>query len=494
MLINEIPGAFQVGEIYCYRDKSNALNFFCVPNLPAPERDAFGRPTLYLFISDKQGILQLSTHWELDSETLKTIKATLTERFPELQHESINLSMPPMTVEDVQLLLGDGKNKFDTLVTNRSSGFPPFATVFNVHLTQEQLSSVQAALNGRERFLMVRYIISLLLDITIEATITGNVSADVATLHMGDQPNAALLIEQAVAQQRLAITHTETMPASDTLKAKADAQVKAKAAAVLSEMARNYQRPQNNATINPISDATLSAMVTLTENQTIRLEPTTDVSSWFTANSGTGHIIITPAERSAPATLTKGNHTSGHEEQIVSLSFDAKDTSINFIQIGQGTNQAILQSPEFKPVSLPAIDAAMPINVSVSYSDGGAAYETSIAVPSPEGWRLDPVHLGLMQVSLDGSALKEAGAKAARVHIRYLPAGNGTEDDRTIYLQHNEWTSQWYVVTRSNELNGVLEYEAKITTADGSIVKNPRITIEEPLVKLSMKTESKSTQ
>jgi len=503
-----LPKGINFAGIYCYPDPDDQMNFFCLPDAPTPEIDAFNRPTLALFVSEAQSLLQLGARWAIDNEDLLVLREHLAEHSANLQPETIRFSVPPVSIKKVQLEVGDGNGNFEILQESNSSGFPPFVAIFNLAITNEQKTNIVAALHGREKFLIVRYIASLPLRVSATTAIAGNISQEIAAINERENAvtadDCAQLIEDAISAERLVVTRTDSGATTAELQTKVDALARQEAAATLDEMA--HSRTISRSTFakagsvegSNSEESNLSVSASLTDTVSINFEPTADVASWFTNRNGVDHIKVLPSTDEQTTTVhlsltdSSTNRLAGESKtQILSLGFDAADAPINFVELTRGEQRGTLRSPDFAPVTL-AVDPAnsdQPLLIKTNYTDGGQAFESELAAKylSAAELRLVAEHLGLAHIVLDGSELKAAAAKNARVHIRYLPSGDGTEDDRTIHFRDEEWTSEWFVVTRSDhKLDGVLEYELKVTTADGSIVKSPRATTEEPLLKLQI--------
>jgi hypothetical protein len=471
--MTKLPEGIDFKGIYCYQNKNEPSTFFYLPREPKPEPDPQGKPTLTLWVSEQGAMLQCAAQWGADAELLVELRDYLAQKF-QLDPVLIRLSPAPVSVKGVTLSMGDGAGKFRALKTASSSGYSPYTTVFNVQLTAEEKTQAVAALNGRQRFLSIGYQMALAVEILAETAIAGDVREDIAVLGKEATLEACLAqIETAIAAGRLSLTHSGTAEPSDAIWQKAERLVKEKAATIL-------QRFVQGAIANP-AQSTIEASVSLADTAMLPIERSTDVSSWFPKGKGTDHIRVLPAsipgsDQPPPPPVTTG--------RTVRLGFDAKEIGIAFIQLTQGDAKQTLRAPDFNSITLPANQSANPLLVKTHYTDSGPPFEVTLATPSAEGWVLSPKDLGLVKVAIDGSALREAGCKQARVRVLYRPSGKGSEDDRTIYLRRDDWTASWYIVTRSSNLNGVLEYEWKETKADGSVVKHPFVTTDKPELKL----------
>lgn len=477
--------------IYCYRDEKEPTSFYCLPQAPGPERDPAGHPVFSMLVSDTYGLLQVSMRWDLDRTKLVDLRNALAEKYSLLNPEIIQLSIPAVSVKEVRLEMGDGNGNYTLLQAGQSSGYPPFSTVFHIQLTEEQKATVMAALNGRENVLVGRYVYSLPGEASITARISGDISNLLTGLEDRQEINPSLLLDEAITDGTLVFSQHETAPVSDDLKVEVTRLVKAKAAIALEEMISAYSSPGNGFSDHLTNETMLDVSASLTQSSSTLLESMTDISTWFMGKNTTEYIHVMPstgAQETPQQTPTKTD--SEGVDLTVSVSLISKETPINFIQLIRGSSQATIRSPDFSPVTLPAAEAQEPVQIKTNFTDGGQAYEISQVPPQTMEWTLEPAQLGLALVTLDGSALAEEQVKSARVYVRYVPSGNGTEEERTLYLKNDEWISQWYVVTRNPDLGGELIYELKITTADGTIMKNPRLSTHEPHIKLTLQIPS----
>ena len=464
--MSDLPIGFDIDGVRFWASARDPGTFFYIPGDPSPERDPSGRPTLLLMTRDRGAMLQLGTRWTVDQAKLAALPKRLAEKFPDFRG-SIRLSPAPVTAEPVTLLAGDGAGRLDEVASVRSSGFPPYAALFNLSLGDDQRQAAMAALNGRAGFLAVRYRIGLPVEVSAETTIAGDVREDLAKLGPTATPDECRRrIDAALAAGRLAAGRKATAGATAELRERVDRLALDKGARLLCEMAQ--QAPMGS------TQSSLEASAFQEETMAIVLERVTDVSTWFAAGDGRGHVRVLPGP-AAPAKPSAG--------RAVKLGFDPADAPLAFVQAGQGTQSVTLRPPGFGPVTLAASDPAGSLAVKTHYTDGGPPFETTVAA-EPEGWTLAPAALGLVRLSLDGSALPAAGARTARVQVRYRPSASGTLDDRTIHLRNGTWTAEWYVVTRSGGLEGVIEFEGKQTAADGTINKIRRSTTTETIVRL----------
>jgi hypothetical protein len=468
----EFPQGFHFRGVYCYPSADDPASFFYIPAEPAPERGPSGQPTLTLWMSDQGALLQFGTQWSIDGDTLEALRQQIERQFADLDPASIRLSPAPTTIESVTLNLADASGAFSVLQSQSSSGFPPFSAIFNLSLSAEQKPRAASALNGQPGLLRVTYHGALSVAVAVSTTIAGDVREDVSDLaRSATLDDASAQIEQALRDGRLLLTQSHPDSAPDDLVTMVDTLAREKAAALLLNMAK--QLPTS--AIVDASKFSVNATRTITQN--LPLESATDIASWFPAGSGAGHMRVIgtslPPEVDVPASSAA----------TVTLGFELDDAPINFIELRRGDVSAVLQGPNFPPVTLSS--ASGPLSVKTNYTDGGAAFEAYAAAPAAGSeWTLGPADLGLVQVTVDGSARQSAGAEEIRLHIAYCPSRSGSEDDRYIHLNDRGWIKSWFVVSRSAGLAGSLEYDWKEIARDGAEVKHDSTSTETPQITL----------
>jgi hypothetical protein len=141
--------------------------------------------------------------------------------------------------------------------------------------------------------------------------------------------------------------------------------------------------------------------------------------------------------------------------------------------------------PDFAPVELPAASPGDTVTVQTSYTTGGPVYQVSLPVQTAE-LALMPGDLGMVQVTVDARPLQAAGAKRARLWLRYRPDGQGVADERTMHFRNQVWQASWFLITRSAALQGSLTYEWQVTTASGKQVKHKLAQAASPQIVLSL--------
>lgn len=270
-----------------YPSKDDPTTFLYIPGKPIYEVDQAGRPLLSLWVMGQEATLQVSTLWTVTNEQIEALRADIVVSNPQLTATQIRFSPAPITLEEVTLLLGDGAGNNEVLATAVPSGLPPYRAIFNKQLNNDQRERVIAALNGRPGFLMVTYHGTLAVDASAQTTIMGDVSTDVSELAqlatLSDTDSRAR-IEQALTEGRLTLTRRSTPNAPDDLRSQADEQAKAKASALLSQMARD--------TSMTMDASHLEALAVLHRTIPYPIEGTADVQSWFSGGEGANRVHV----------------------------------------------------------------------------------------------------------------------------------------------------------------------------------------------------------
>ena len=465
---------FEINGVRCFQSSDDPSLFFFVPANPGPELDSQNRPTLLMLVSGTGAILQLGSNWKVDPSVLQALRSEAAKRHPEFDAATIRLSAGASSVQKVILSLGDGRGSFDVLQSSSSSGFPPYSAIFNARLTAQQKELAVAALNGRSGFLKIAYFVTVSALASIEVTIAGSVGDDLAKLDSSSTlEDCRHLIEAALMGGRLTRAASEQGPVSAEMRQKAQRLATEKAAGALLQMTRLAKSSPAN--------TDLKVAAKLTDTVMTSEERSTDISSWFPGGTGPDHVKPLPGAGTVAPPVSPPSET----DDPVLLGFDVTaDLPIAFVEIARAGTKAVLRPPAFEKVTLARVESSDPATVTTAYTDGGPPFKSTLAAPAANGWVLKLEDLGLQKVVVDASARRAAGAREVRVRIRYRPSDQGSDDDRTIYLREDTWTTAFYEVTRSATLAGILEIEWKETGADGS-VKNGRSETSDPNLKLT---------
>ncbi len=450
--------AFHTSDITYYQSDQDEHTFFYLPNQPGPVSNPLGKPQLMLLTMPTSAVLQLSSRWGADAAEIEALRAEITRQFNLPNPALIRLTPAPVEVAGAQLLIGSGQEDMEVLQTSNTSGFPPYTALFHANLTHEQAQQAVSALNGRTGFLQVRYQASQQEKRTATILLSGDVQADIDALDASASLEEYLnRIEAAIEEGRLQVQYEGDRDAPEELWQQAIEQSRRKLAALMQRAAAGEVHMDSTG-VNVISS--------LTGQVTRPLQLVTDVSTWFSSGKGSDAVVVadvpTPSPRDNPP-------ASPPSEISLRLNFDAAEAPLALVQVSSGSAQKTLSPPSYTPVTLPISEQT--IHLKASYTTDGKAYEQ--ALPTDHDLSLSPGDLGLALINIDASDRQAAGVQKVRVHLTYQPAGSGEGDERTCYFRNDHWQENWFLVTRSAELEGSIKVEWKETQADDAIVQYP---------------------
>lgn len=498
---------FKFRSVYCYQDaRSDPWTFYYIPAEPSPELNQLGKPTINMLVSDRAAILQLQTRWDTDSKLLESLKKELTRRYRELDSDLISLKLAPVSSPRVTLAIADGQDNIQDLETKPSSGLSPYSTIFNLRLTAEDKATVLCAFNGNKNYFTVRYDVSLGVGASSQSTIEGDVAPDIKILtqteledddsssspwrvpwrrnkNNDEQQKPTITLEQCLAQietaleeKRLTLSRQDINDVSDQLRETVDGDAKKNAANQLLTMVSKVTGK------NSVPDqAILKATAKQTETKQYSFERHSDVSSWFRDGNGSDYVQVSPTpieepqqDPSMPPIEKPNPKDSEVTEKVVRLGFEGNNAPISSIEVTCGEAKAILRRSKFQPVTLPFTGESLVVET--KYTKAGKTFRLELP-PDSEEWLLMPEHLGLGIVVVDGSRPKAEDARKAKITLRYHPSGDGTKNNNVINFKQSddEWIEIWYLITRSPELDGVIEWFWQETSARGAIVKHPLV-------------------
>lgn len=203
-----------------------------------------------------------------------------------------------------------------------------------------------------------------------------------------------------------------------------------------------------------------------------------DVGRWFRGRSAEGHLLFAPGT-SKPVSPAPDLPTA----VTFHVQARARDMPVAFVTVTWGAETATLRPPDFGPASLGTSKG--PVEVTTGFTSGGGPYTTQLT-PGGETCDLGPPDLGLCEVVLDAEGCPSRGVREVRAQVTYRPDGDGTDDERTVYLRGGTWTERWWLVTRAPDLAGTLEVKLKITHSDGRTLDLPRFSQRDPHLAISL--------
>lgn len=480
----QVPKGFEFQHVYCFPNTEQPLSYYYLPLQIQPQRDADGTPMVNLVSVGTGGFLQLSVSWDAPSALLDALRQEIAQRETLDNPAELRLAFAPITLQQVSLLLGTGGETFDAIATSKSSGFPPYTALFSVQLNAEQQAQVAAALNGRENFLQVEYNAILNGFAEASATLTGDASAVIAQFkgsrRILNHHEVQAILEQAITSDQLQITVDASNTASAQLIDRVKTQTLTQSVDLLLRFLQGEER---------IPDITrLQVSVSLTEPHQVTLELKTDIATWFSNRSGTQQIQPAPGAIAFPSPTHPPTLSSAPSAALpIYLTFTPTDAPVALISIQQGTAKTTLTPPDFS-ATLSALSKDEPLAVETSYTTGGG-YQSRVPSPPAGELALSPADLGLVQVQVDATALEAIATKKARIWLRYRPDGAGIANETTIYFRDRPWQADWFVISRSKDLQGVLTYEWQVTTENGDVIKREMTETTSPHVVLALEEQ-----
>ncbi|HEY5705969.1 MAG TPA: hypothetical protein VIS96_10380 [Terrimicrobiaceae bacterium] len=444
---SDFPGSIEIDGVILYKDEGEANTWLYVPGKPIPELSN-GRPTLHLYVSASGGILQLGAQWAVAPVSLEMLKTEIAQRAGQDEAE-IRLQPAPASVKQAAVETGDGKGSSVAVATSSSSGFPPYNAIFRVPLDPEKKNAVVAALNGRPGFVVVRYRAAATVKVSAHAVMKGDVASAAETLTSSSTLEEIVnWMNASVEGGRLSQSVTAVGKAGAPLLAKAGEMVVERFALALQE---KLSKPEP---IRP-DESLLQIEALVSELVATDLERTTDVSEWFELGEGQNHITVLPGgELGTPLPPA---------EIKVGLGFPTAELPVAFIEARSADKKALLRPPDFKPVVLTTSGGVL--QLTTHYTGGQSPYKTGVELSESE--RLDPAALGLTQIVVDGTGRRDAGIKDILLHLCFLPAGQGTPEDRTFHLHGHHWVASYFMATRGKPVAGEFDLEWTETTAEG---------------------------
>lgn len=143
------------GGVVAHESQAIAARWLYRALAPSPETGPDGVPTAMLMVSGEGATLQLGVHLDPPSGVLEELRDVVAEQSG-VDAALVQLAPDVRSVDGV-LLGADSR----LLAETTSSGYPPFATLFQVTLDADATSAARAALAGAPGRLEVRYDLTL---------------------------------------------------------------------------------------------------------------------------------------------------------------------------------------------------------------------------------------------------------------------------------------------------------------------------------------------
>ncbi|MEM9217486.1 MAG: hypothetical protein AAGD25_24490 [Cyanobacteria bacterium P01_F01_bin.150] len=531
-----------IGNLRCYQpDSSMPERFAYIPILPYPERTPSGKPIISLISSSLGAIIQLQTRLDTGLSQ-EAIAVEIASHFPELDADQLSVTAAPLSIESVVLSSGDRETPITPIATFQSSGLFPHTTIINTTLTKIEKERALAALAGQEQALVVTYHGNVTIRGRIAMKLLGNIAPILQQL-MDDQDQEQRItadqcipyIDQALDTEHLKLEQTQHNVFDDgNAVEKAIAAIKQQAAAhILSRLERLGRWVPDEVFLQ------LSAEEGV--HQTYTIECPTDIALWFEGENELDYIQPSPVPIPEPERIPPDpdpdsengngeqdkdgddsdgnsdgsgddNNSSGDGEgddndsngdsngdgnadkidadrtvdTVIQLGFDAEDIPISTITVTSGNDRARLRRSRFRAATLSTKGVGDRLTIETDYTRLGDHFQAEIILDQDERCMLMPEHLGIAPVTVDGTALPSTGVKKAQIKVNYQPTDNGTKDRHSVTFDHrdDEWLEQWYVISRSSDLAGIITWSWTETPARGASIRHNAITSDQGYLNL----------
>jgi hypothetical protein len=153
------PAPFELNGVGLAPDPNTPGVLRYVPATPTPELDTSGRPTLMILKMPQAVSLQFGVHFDLPAGGEAALAAQLAKAKPDLASETLQPAM--LTVQHIGVKLADATGANTEIASSAGSGFPPYAAVFSIPLTEAQGAQAISAVGGRSGILSVEYTVDL---------------------------------------------------------------------------------------------------------------------------------------------------------------------------------------------------------------------------------------------------------------------------------------------------------------------------------------------
>jgi hypothetical protein len=432
-----LPDLIELDGVICFQKEGEPDVWSYIPGSPTPEM-VNGRPTLALFVSATGGTLQMGARWGLTSQQLETLKAEIARRRG-VPAGQVGLQPAPATVRSVSVEVGEGSGPFESVASAKSSGFSPFNTIFRVQLDVARKNAVVAALNEREGFLAVRFRIATSVKISARVVVEGDIAGALRDLSPdASEAEVAEWLDKAIEEARVSLLVEPLGDAAEDLIYRARQ-------LGIDNFARALRAKLRGARAKVPEESTLRVEAVASGMVSRELERVADVSKWFPGGTGKDHITVLPGGDPGP--------TPTPTDVVVGIGFPFVELPVAFVEARAGNEKALLRPPRFEPVHLKTAEPQTNIQLTTRYTTGAASY--SAQVTTGRAAQLGPAELGLTQITVDGQARREAGAKRIDGQLRAVPGGA----DRTFSFSGQHWTVSFFLVTRGEPLAGEFELE-----------------------------------
>ncbi len=280
MELEKIEGDKAFEDLLYYKSSAQEGLWYYLPIRPRPKTDQNNRPSVSLIIIGDKGILQISSEWAANQNSLELLRKRIATTNGTTA-ASIQLAFAPIKIEKAELIIAKD-NHHVVLADSNTSGFPPYSTIFNAELTKDQQDQVIAAFHEQANNLLVRYHATRNIDATISIQIAGDITSSKVFL----PPEASLTackewVQQAIEEAILSNTQIAATSLATSLKQSAEQAALEAAANYVQRFIQEQPLPNESA---------LSIEVIKGEEKPLSFYVTTDISTWFSGIEGDDFI------------------------------------------------------------------------------------------------------------------------------------------------------------------------------------------------------------
>lgn len=455
-----LVNSFEFEGLLCYGKKSEKHSYYYVPLHADLERDNRGHPMFNLTAVGSVAYLMLTGVWRATDERLERLRYEIARKDEISEPETISLSFAPVDTVRCDLLIGDGAEQFQVLATSSTSGIPPYSALFNVTLNQVQFTQAAAALQGRSGYLVIEYDASVITPVTASGRLISVSDRFVPWLREFSATGPAGLraaIEEAVEDGMAVVQLSPPEDPTGNLVAKLYDRILTHASDML---------PQLLATWDEDAHTDFEVAATVVEDVRQQLRPSADLSKL----NLTPERIIFVGERTMFLERTAETAPKMAHPLRVKLGFEHEGTPLAWVRLQRGESEAVLRSPHFAPVEVPAGIRSQPLRVTTGYSDGTYIHKKVIRLSNEAEFLLKPHHLGLTKLSLDAQPLAQAEAYSAQIWLRYRPPHRSDQLRKSFQFGNGAWTAHWWLVTLDVSSLRYLNYRWTATMPDGNTI------------------------
>ena len=482
--MNEYPPTAVDGElvdsIFVYQDASATGGKFCyLPRDLGWVADSSGEPDIWVDIGQKNNALYLKAQLALSEKILSEVRDDL-----KLRHHLEDVSLRPgaLEISSATIAFTDG---LPPLSISSIQPTAPFLANFSGAVSAAQRDAVIAAMTGNRGRVTVSYKATLQLAGSATARITGDLAKDINALiewvkggflrrREITEEICAEQLKKAFSQKHLS-SKIESAP--NTPEALGEDALDDLEDEVVQKL---LEALANGAKTVPFNSYPIDISKTRTDIHQVALSYTVDLADWFADFDGASHVRKTDKPFDPNSGGSGGSSGGGKDQGTANLSLamepgeviDRRGQAIlSAIKVTIGGQTYALEGPQFRPVEIDAKLAGSSMVVSTSYARGsGFEYEGTY---SGGALKLDQSMLGLQRVDIDASALIEARATTVTIQVNYLPESQGTRDQNTVRFDSadKDWTTTWWLVTRSEDLGGSLKWSWTANTRVGGTLR-----------------------